>query len=82
MDINHSDLCNMYERQTNVTQTFIIRLQNSLKPSEYSNVVDWYSSTLRSLSTLRAPNYDDNMMVHVYNTVFQGFSAKLSGEQA
>ncbi|EXB95737.1 Subtilisin-like protease [Morus notabilis] len=71
--------------ETNVdheTKTFIVRVQNNLKPSEYSNVVDWYSSTLRSLSSHTPNENDDDMIVHVYNTVFHGFSAKLTGEQA
>lgn len=63
------------------TQTFIVRVQNDLKPSHYSNVVDWYSSTLRSLRSTN-DNDNNNTILHVYKTVFHGFSAKLTGEQA
>ncbi|OVA02606.1 Peptidase S8/S53 domain [Macleaya cordata] len=80
------------------TQTFIIRVQNDLKPSAFSDVEHWYSSTLRSLTSnvlsassestdpktnQGAENKKKNKdFLHVYRTVFHGFSTKLTQQQA
>ncbi|CBI36893.3 unnamed protein product, partial [Vitis vinifera] len=53
---------------------FIVRVQNDLKPPEFSGVEHWYSSTLRSLRL-------KSDFIHVYRTVFHGFSAKLTAQQ-
>lgn len=68
---------------------FIVRVQNDLKPPEFSGVEHWYSSTLRSLSS--NPLASENLttvpkglksdFIHVYRTVFHGFSAKLTAQQ-
>ncbi|KAK1293870.1 Subtilisin-like protease [Acorus calamus] len=67
-------------------KTYIIRVQNDLKPSIFPDVKDWYSSTLksvRSASTLSASTeYHRDSPIHVYGTVFHGFSAKLSEQEA
>ncbi|XP_010269647.1 PREDICTED: subtilisin-like protease SBT1.5 [Nelumbo nucifera] len=72
-------------------QTFIVQVQNDLKPSVFPDVEHWYSSTLRSLAfnPLASQNptfhqgesncYD---LLHVYKTVFHGFSAKLTSQEA
>ncbi|KAG8389521.1 hypothetical protein BUALT_Bualt02G0238000 [Buddleja alternifolia] len=67
------------------TQTFIVRVQNDLKPSAFSDVEQWYKATLRSLSS--TPFNSENLQnshdfLHVYKTVFHGFSAKLTPQQA
>ncbi|KAL6968553.1 hypothetical protein U1Q18_034356 [Sarracenia purpurea var. burkii] len=70
------------------TQTFIVRVQNDLKPSVFSDVEKWYSSTLRSLtsnpleSTKSKSTHRERDFVHVYRTVFHGFSAILTTQQA
>jgi len=72
--------------KTNVqtTQTFIVRVQNDLKPSHYSNIKAWYKSTLTSLNSTNIAQTQDShdQLLHVYSTVFHGFSARLSPQQA
>ena len=70
------------------TDTYIVRVQNDLKPSQFSQLEDWYSSTLRTLSTYSLqsepePNQNQNSdFIYVYKNVFHGFSARLTKEQA
>ncbi|KAJ8550234.1 hypothetical protein K7X08_035720 [Anisodus acutangulus] len=67
-------------------ESYIIRVQNDLKPSVFSDVEQWYSSTLRSLSwnPLKSSTTDDDQeeFLHVYKTVFHGFSTRLTVEEA
>ncbi|KAL6223267.1 hypothetical protein ACLB2K_006655 [Fragaria x ananassa] len=57
-------------------KVFVIRVQNDLKPSQHSGLHDWYASTLTTLSAT------NDSLHHVYNEVFQGFSANLTTQQA
>ncbi|KAL0435919.1 UNVERIFIED_CONTAM: Subtilisin-like protease SBT1.5 [Sesamum radiatum] len=71
-------------------QTFIVRVQNDLKPSAFSDVQQWYKATLRSLdsnplnseTTIATQAQNSQEFLHVYRTVFHGFSAKLTPQQA
>ncbi|XP_052179516.1 subtilisin-like protease SBT1.5 [Diospyros lotus] len=65
-------------------QTFIVRVQTDLKPLVFSNVEKWYSSTLGSLSSLPIDSQrgKESNFIHVYKTVFSGFSARLTRKQA
>lgn len=69
-------------------ETFIVRVQSDLKPSAFSDVEQWYSSTLQSLNSnlqsTRNPEISQfvNPLLHVYKTVFHGFAAKLTQTQA
>ncbi|KAG6703969.1 hypothetical protein I3842_07G112400 [Carya illinoinensis] len=66
-------------------RTFIVRVQNDLKPSRFSNVKAWYKSTLTTLgSTHDSAQTQDtgHDILHVYSAVFHGFSARLSPQQA
>ncbi|KAK6120174.1 LOW QUALITY PROTEIN: hypothetical protein DH2020_046080 [Rehmannia glutinosa] len=69
-------------------QTFIVRVQNDMKPSAFSDVEQWYKATLRSLNSnpliSENPKTPQNPQdfLHVYKTVFHGFSAKLTPQQA
>ncbi|KAI3449446.1 hypothetical protein Pfo_006111 [Paulownia fortunei] len=71
-------------------QTFIVRVQNDLKPAAFSDVEQWYKATLRSLGSnpLNSENPKPTQtqksqdFLHVYRTVFHGFSAKLTPQQA
>lgn len=71
------------------SQTYIIQVQNDLKPVNRSNVVDWYSSILNSLKASRIFTNNrsrklttENDFLYLYSTVFQGFSVKLTKNQA
>lgn len=72
------------------TQTFIVRVQNDLKPSIFPSVEAWYGATLRTLTSypldsLESKNSNGGKQtdfLHIYRTVFHGFSARLSAEQA
>ncbi|KAH6755807.1 Subtilase family protein [Perilla frutescens var. hirtella] len=67
-----------------IAQTFIVRVENELKPSAFSDVQHWYKSTLRSLDSnlLNSKTRKSQEFLHVYKTVFHGFSAKLTPKQA
>ncbi|CAA0818589.1 Subtilase family protein [Striga hermonthica] len=62
-------------------RTYIVRVNNRMKPSVYAGVNHWYDSTLQSLENYSAKQYSSKL-VHVYQTVFHGFSAKLTPRQA
>ncbi|XP_077240675.1 subtilisin-like protease SBT1.5 [Tasmannia lanceolata] len=64
-------------------KTYIIRVQNDLKPSVYEDIEHWYSSTLQSLTSEPFALEDRRSdLLHIYTTVFHGFSARLSLEEA
>ncbi|XP_055804581.1 subtilisin-like protease SBT1.5 [Solanum dulcamara] len=66
-------------------QSYIIRVQNDLKPSVFSDVEQWYNSSLRSLrnnNLLKTDDDQDEEFLHVYKTVFHGFSARLTAKEA
>ena len=72
--------------QLNTHQTFIVRVQNNLKPNRYPNHKTWYKSTLKSLSSninsSNSQTQHNHGLLHVYNTVFHGFSARFTPQQA
>lgn len=66
------------------SSVFIVRVQNDLKPPEFSEIEHWYRSTLRSLSLNTLPSETPAAkqdFIHAYTTVFHGFSAKLTEQQ-
>lgn len=70
------------------SQPYIVRIRNDLKPSAFSDVEKWYKSTLHSLTSYHltdenpTPVEHSDALLHVYRTVFHGFSAKLTPKQA
>ncbi|OMO82000.1 hypothetical protein COLO4_23304 [Corchorus olitorius] len=73
------------------TQTFIVRVDNWMKPPQFSTAEQWYSSMVESLSStniLSSKNPTTSQtqipkfILHIYKTVFYGFSAKLTPQQA
>ncbi|PRQ49569.1 putative tripeptidyl-peptidase II [Rosa chinensis] len=58
------------------SEVFIVRVQNDLKPPQHSINHEWYASTLNTLSAT------NDSLHYVYNTVFHGFSADLTTQQA
>ncbi|XP_057790425.1 subtilisin-like protease SBT1.5 [Salvia miltiorrhiza] len=73
---------------TENAQTFIVRVDNELRPSAFSDVQHWYKSTLRNLdSNLIKSSETEGIgksreFLHIYRTVFHGFSAKLTPKLA
>lgn len=68
-------------------QMFIVRVENELKPSAFADLEQWYKATLRSLdsnliNSETKGNRKSREFLHVYRTVFHGFSANLTPKQA
>eukprot|EP00249_Psilotum_nudum_P014794 c25009_g1_i2 orf=549-2870(+) len=63
-------------------RTYIISMVKSEMPSAYISHEHWYTSVVASLKEVTTEESSQRHMVHVYDTVFHGFSAKLSPEQA
>ncbi|OVA13015.1 Peptidase S8/S53 domain [Macleaya cordata] len=69
-------------------KTYIIRIQHDEKPSVFPTYKHWYESSLRSLSLLLPENekissdLSESRIIHTYEKVFHGFSAKLSPLEA
>ncbi|XP_020227173.1 subtilisin-like protease SBT1.5 [Cajanus cajan] len=55
--------------------TFIIQVHRDAKPSVFQTHKHWYQSSLSSISTTAS-------IIHTYDTVFHGFSAKLTTSEA
>lgn len=76
---------------TRNNNVYIVRVDNDLKPSVFPTFKLWYTSSLRSLSVPSTsttaldpkPNHSHSpRLLHVYETVFHGFSASLTPPQA
>ncbi|KAF5177204.1 Subtilisin-like protease SBT1.4 [Thalictrum thalictroides] len=63
---------------SNDPETFIIHVSKSQKPSIFSTHHDWYSSTIRSLSSSTHPT----KLLYIYDHAIHGFSAHLTPLQA
>uniref|UniRef100_A0A5B7BC86 Putative subtilisin-like protease n=1 Tax=Davidia involucrata TaxID=16924 RepID=A0A5B7BC86_DAVIN len=61
-------------------KTFIVRVQHDAKPSIFPTHKHWYESSLRSLSA--TTTVETSRIIHTYETVFHGFSAKLTPLEA
>lgn len=51
-------------------------------PSTFRHHLQWYSSTLQSLTRETAEEGDDEAIIYSYETAFHGFAAKLSEKEA
>ncbi|KAJ6947112.1 hypothetical protein NC651_001722 [Populus alba x Populus x berolinensis] len=58
-------------------RTFIVQVQHDSKPLIFPTHQQWYTSSLSSISPGTTP-----LLLHTYDTVFHGFSAKLSLTEA
>ncbi|KAJ3669488.1 hypothetical protein LUZ60_011438 [Juncus effusus] len=71
---------------------YIVRVHNDLKPSIFPSLESWYTSTLHTLSSFSTNTIEANSstldprgnarLLHVYRTVFHGFSAILTPDEA
>ncbi|PIA31035.1 hypothetical protein AQUCO_05300103v1 [Aquilegia coerulea] len=76
------NLSSSFQPNSTDSQKYIIRVSNDLKPSMFSEVEQWYRSTLRSISSsLEFQRFEETDFVHVYKTVFHGFAAELTPRQ-
>lgn len=68
-------------------KTFIVRVDGNSKPSVFPTHEHWYRSTVAAavkaaLITESGTHMDADLLLHVYNTVLHGFSARLTDEEA
>lgn len=67
-------------------KTFIVRVQLHAKPSIFPTHYHWYESSLTSLLPDHNSSHDGSRaasrIIHTYDTVFHGFSAKLTNSEA
>ncbi|XP_042506349.1 subtilisin-like protease SBT1.3 [Macadamia integrifolia] len=68
-------------------RTYIIQMDNSVRPESFTDHLEWYSSTVKSV--LAKPSTEDdavkeaaNRIIYSYGTAFHGFAAQLSEEEA
>ncbi|KAE8655368.1 Subtilisin-like protease SBT1.6 [Hibiscus syriacus] len=59
-------------------KTFIVRVKHEAKPSIFTTHKHWYESSLSSVLSPSTPT----QVLHVYDSVFHGFSAKLLPTEA
>ncbi|XP_077236480.1 subtilase family protein [Tasmannia lanceolata] len=73
-------------------ETFIVRVQKDSKPSVFPTSKLWYETTLRSVSLQKQLQASHDLsssdsdpaerIIHTYDTVFHGFSARLAPSEA
>ncbi|XP_047340862.1 subtilisin-like protease SBT1.5 [Impatiens glandulifera] len=66
-------------------KTFIVQVHHDARPSVFPTNKHWYDSSLSSLPSSPDDDDDDSdqkLLIHTYQNVFHGFSAKLSSTQA
>ncbi|GAB2219241.1 hypothetical protein Drorol1_Dr00006874 [Drosera rotundifolia] len=64
-------------------KTYIVHVDNDLKPSAFSTHSDWYTASLRSLSSSAADNEAEAASVlYAYDSSYPGFAASLSQTDA
>ncbi|KAK9733745.1 hypothetical protein RND81_04G089400 [Saponaria officinalis] len=63
-----------------IPKTYIIKIQNELKPSNISNIKDWYKSILGNIIN-SSNSSNNNEFLHIYTNVFHGFSIQLTPQQ-
>ncbi|GLJ40048.1 hypothetical protein SUGI_0819830 [Cryptomeria japonica] len=60
-------------------RTYIIHMDKSVMPDEFSSYVDWYKSMVLSVKGISVE--DDNLYVHIYNATMHGFTVRLTESQ-
>ncbi|KAF3779333.1 Subtilisin-like protease SBT1-5 [Nymphaea thermarum] len=80
-----SALCSVLSAGGRDERTFIVGVQSDLKPSAFASHERWYQSSLRNVKPAEQVAAEDGEctgILHVYDTVFQGFSARMTPEEA
>lgn len=71
--------------------TYIVRVEGDSVPSVFTTQENWYKAKVATVKGLIAmetegkeglASFEDDILIHVYKTVFHGFSAKLTKEEA
>ncbi|XP_037497446.1 subtilisin-like protease SBT1.5 [Jatropha curcas] len=81
-------LSSSFSSSTNdLPRTYIVKVQHDAKPAIFTLHKHWYDSFLSSLSSSvdKTPSSSppsESRIIHTYNTVFHGFSVKLSPVEA
>lgn len=63
------------EQNQQSKQTYIIRVDKANMPSSFNDHLQWYDSTLKSVS-------DSADMLYTYNNIIHGYSTRLTAEEA
>lgn len=66
-------------------KTFIVRVDGDSKPTAFTTHEHWYRSSLAAVKGLKVQlsvDGEDDGLLHVYQTVLHGFSARLTEEEA
>ncbi|XAR51294.1 Cucumisin [Bertholletia excelsa] len=63
-------------------KTFIVRVNHDAKPFVFPTHKHWYESSLKSISSSTVRDGETSRIIHTYDTVFHGFSAKLFDSEA
>eukprot|EP01018_Ginkgo_biloba_P027903 Gb_31301 [translate_table: standard] len=64
------------------SKTFIVRVDGDSKPTVYPTHENWYKSSVVAVKDPKTDSSEEDVLLHVYKTVFHGFSAKLTPDQA
>lgn len=62
--------------------SYIVSMEKGAMPTAFGVHDSWYASMLASVKGVIADSSPESHILHVYDTVFHGFSAKLTADQA
>ncbi|KAL9252642.1 Subtilisin-like protease SBT1.8-like protein [Drosera capensis] len=63
-------------------KTYIVHVDNDLKPSAFSTHREWYTASLRSLSSTTNEEAEAASVLYAYDSSYPGFAASLSDTEA
>ena len=75
LTLSHLDAAVEYGNQQRPKKTYIIHMDKSNKPAVFADHVNWYESSLKSVS-------DSGEMLYTYNNVLHGFSTRITEDEA
>ncbi|OMO85930.1 hypothetical protein CCACVL1_09920 [Corchorus capsularis] len=62
-------------------KTYIVQMDKSAMPASFSSHLEWYSSTLKSV-TYKTQSEDEDRILYSYQNAFHGVAAQLTEEEA
>ncbi|GMN34966.1 hypothetical protein TIFTF001_005000 [Ficus carica] len=75
LTLSHLDAAVEYGNQHRPKKTYIIHMDKSNKPAVFADHVNWYESSLKSVS-------ESAKMLYTYNNVLHGFSTRITEDEA